>query len=406
LTLNFSKRTAWDLRETAWARELGRICASGAKLFDLTASNPTHCGFRYEPAAVLSPLVSPRALGYSPDPRGSIAARQAVCRYYAAHGVETDPANLLLTTGSSEAYSFLFRLLADPGDEILIAQPGYPLFDFLAQLDDVHLAPYELFYDPGWDHAWQIDFDGLRQRLRASEAAARRPRAIIVVHPNNPTGHLTPKAERENLQELCREHGLALIVDEVFLDYGFGAPAESFAADRHDVLTFVLSGVSKIAALPQMKVAWIAAFGPGPAREEALARLEVIADTFLSVNAAADGALPSWLDGRHALQRQIRERTARNLAALDAMLQPKPNAPAEAAAVTRLHLQAGWYAVLHVPAILPDEENALALLTGHGVAVHPGSFFGFPQPGRLVVSLLAPEEEFTGGISRLLEYFS
>ncbi len=323
--MEFSKRTQWDLTETAWARRLAEIRASGGRVLDLTAANPTHCGFEYDAASILTPLADPRAIAYHPNPQGSLTAREAICRYYADHGVAANPRHLLLTTSSSEAYSFLFRLLCDPGDEILIAQPSYPLFDFLARLDDVRLAPYELFYD----HGWHIDLDALRQRV-SSEG---KTRAVVVVHPNNPTGHFTGAQERMALEGICREFGLPLIVDEVFLDYGFSAPAKSFGLGKHEVLTFVLSGVSKIAGLPQMKAAWIACFGDEPELTEALQRLEVIADTFLSVNAPVQYALPAWLSGRHPVQRQIRERTAQNLKTLDSLLHRQTM-------VTRLEVEA------------------------------------------------------------------
>lgn len=395
----FSKRTAWEAGETPWAAELARRRGLGARIADLTASNPTRSGLHYEPSQVLAPLVSRGALTYQPNPRGSLAARQAVCDYYLALGAEADPARLLLTTGTSEAYSFLFRLLADPGDEILIAQPGYPLFDFLAQLDDVRLTPYGLFYD----HGWQIDLDGLREQVARPGSRAK---AIALVHPNNPTGHYTRAAERAELETICREYNLALLVDEVFLDYAFASRAESFAAGEHPVLTFVLSGVSKIAALPQMKAAWIAAFGPQPEVNQALERLEVISDTFLSMSAPVECALPAWVKNRDNLQGQIRERTRRNLALLDRLLKEPGDGlgPGSGLPVTRLAVEAGWYAVLRVPAIASDEDTALNLLI-KGVAVHPGEFFGFSEPGRLVVSLLPPEEEFAEGIRLLLDYF-
>ncbi len=397
--MEFSRRTDWDLRATQWAEELEKRRASGARIIDLTASNPTRCGFRYEPSQVLSPLVSPTALLYRPDPRGSLKARQAISRYYAARGCEVDVSRLLMTASTSEAYSYLFRLLANPGDEILIAQPSYPLLDFLAQLDDVRLTPYGLLYD----HGWQIDLEGLRHQLnsRRTTGQGSRIKAIALVHPNNPTGHYTRSAERAALESICREYDLALIVDEVFLDYPFSAPESSFAAGEHAVPTFVLSGVSKIAALPQMKVAWIAAFGPDRERTAALDRLEVIADTFLSTSAPVECALPGWLEGGEGLRKQIRERTQRNLAALDGVL--AGSAGGGHPPVNRLHVEAGWYAVLRVPAIAGDEQIALELLTRRGVAVHPGEFFGFSEPGRLVVSLLPSEEEFLEGVRLLIE---
>ena len=348
-------------------------------LLDLTVSNPTACGFAYDAEAILGPLRNEVALGYDPDPRGMRSAREAVGRYYADHGAAVDPDAVVLTTSTSEAYSYLFRLLCDPGDEVLVAQPSYPLFDFLADLDDVRLRPYPLFYDFGW---W-IDFAELERRI------GPKTKAVLVVHPNNPTGHWTHRAERERLEAICARHGLALIVDEVFLDYPLaGEPAaESFAVGPHPALTFVLSGMSKIAALPQMKVAWLAAFGPEAALTEALGRLEVIADTFLSMGAPAQLALPAWLGARGEMQAQIAERTAGNLAALRGR-----------AGIAVLRVEAGWAAVL---LLRGWEAPAGRLLAECGVVVHPGEFYGLGDARMVVVSLLTPETVFREGVERM-----
>ena len=316
---------------------------------------------------------------------GERSCGQLLCR---TCGAGIDPEHIFLTTSTSEAYSYLFRLLCDPGDEVLIAQPSYPLFDFLADLDDVRLVAYPLFYDFGW----HLDPAALRERITP------RTRAIALVHPNNPTGHYTKAAERAVLEEICAEHRLALIVDEVFLDYPLEAAAEpSFSAGEHPVLTFVLSGLSKVAGLPQMKAAWIACFGPDPALREALDRLEVIADTFLSMNAPIQCAMPDWLAGRGRIQEQIRARTGGNLGALDAAF------PA-GSQVGRLVAEAGWYAVLRIPAVVRDEETVLRLLREHGVAVHSGDFFGFGGSGWLVLSLLGKNQKFTNGINEIARY--
>jgi alanine-synthesizing transaminase len=387
----WSARTQWDLAETSWAGHLARLRAAGAQLWDLTASNPTHCGFAYDATSILGPLKDQVALQYEPNPRGLRSAREAVSRYYSDHGAAVDPEHIFLTTSTSEAYSFLFRLLCDPGDEVLIGQPGYPLFDFLARLDDVRLAPYELFYD----HGWHLDLEALRRRITS------RTRAIVVVHPNNPTGHFTRQAERAAIEELCREHCLALIVDEVFLDYGMAAPEgpQSFATGIHEVPTFVLSGLSKVAALPQMKAAWIACFAGGEDLVEALQRLEVISDTFLSMSTPIQCAIPPWLRDRAALQQQIKERLHKNLATLDAILLRQT-------LISRLEAEAGWYAVLRVPGLQAEEQTALDLLLQRGVVVHPGGFFGFSGQGWLIVSLLAPETDFGRGVEAIATHFS
>ena len=383
--MRFSRRTNWNTQESELARAHRLRTQAGLPIADLTASNPTRCGFAYTPK-LLQALSRPQALDYDPQPRGILRAREAVRGYYAGHGVALSPEQIVLTTSTSEAYSYLFRLLCDPGSEILIGQPGYPLFDFLAKLDDVALKAAPLVYDRGW----QIDPEGLRR------AITPQTRAIVLVHPNNPTGHFTKPWEAEAVARLCREFDLSLIVDEVFLDYAFAGTASSFAAGLEGVPVFVVSGLSKIAGLPQMKAAWIAVTGPDAVA--VLDRLEVIADTFLSMNAPVQCALPAWLEGREAIQRQIRERVAANLAELDRQLAQLP-------ALSRLELEGGCYAVVRIPALQPDEQTVLALLE-RGVWLHPGYFFGMAESGWLVMSLLAPEGEFSMGVTRLVEYFS
>jgi len=386
--MRFSKRTDWNTEESDLARAHRRRVEAGLPIADLTASNPTRCGFEY-PHDLLGVLTRSEALDYDPQPRGLLAAREAVCAYYKDHGVAVNPAQIVMTTSTSEAYSYLLRLVCDPGAEILVPLPGYPLFDYLAVLDDVGLKSAPLVYD----HGWQIDPEGFRR------AISPQTRAIMLVHPNNPTGHFTKAWEAEELARLCREFELSLIVDEVFLDYSLRGQPSSFASGAalapalEGVPVFIVSGLSKIAGLPQMKAAWIVV--TGPARDPALERLEVIADTFLSMNAPVQLALPLWLEGRAFIQEQIRARTAANLAELDRQLEALP-------AVSRLEVEGGWYAVLRIPALGPDEETAIALLDA-GVWVHPGSFFGLPAAGRLVVSLLGPEREFSTGVTALRE---
>jgi len=381
--MRFSKRTNWNTEENQLAEAHRRREAVGQTIADLTASNPTRCGFSYDPD-LLAALTDPKALDYDPDPRGGLRARQAVCGYYADHGVDLVPEQVVLTTSTSEAYSFLFRLLCDPGSEIIALQPGYPLFDFLAVLDDVRLKAASLVYDYGW----QIDPEGLRR------AITPQTRAIVLVHPNNPTGHFTKPWEARELAQLCREFDLSLIVDEVFLDYGPNGAGASFAAGLEGVPVFVVSGMSKIAGLPQMKSAWIVA--TGPEADAALSRLEVIGDTFLSMNAPVQCALPAWLAGRAGTQTQIQARVQANLAALDVQLERLP-------VVRRLQVEGGWYAILRIPALQPDDQTVLDLLD-QGVWIHPGYFFGLPASGWLVLSLLGPEADFRAGVTTMVDY--
>jgi aspartate/methionine/tyrosine aminotransferase len=383
----FSNRTSWRLNPNALTRAIEGARSAGRKILDLTVSNPTEAGVRPDAEIVLAALANPEALHYDPQPRGLLRARQAVCRYYReSHEVfDLDPERLILTTSTSEAYSYVFRLLCNPGDEILVPKPSYPLFEFLADLADVKLVPYPLLYD----HGWQLDFDSLYK------AATPQSRAVIVVHPNNPTGSYVAVAETSALNAFCRDYGLALIADEVFLDYAHdGARRDSFVANS-DALTFTLSGVSKISALPQMKLAWVAASGPEAMVADAGARLEVIADTYLSMNAPVQLAAPVLIEQRKQVQPILLDRLRENLAELDRQLAAHPSC-------ARLQVDGGWYVVLRVPVIESDEDLAIRLLREASVSVHPGHFYDFPGEGHLVLSLIAEPADFREGVRRLL----
>jgi aspartate/methionine/tyrosine aminotransferase len=362
---------------------------SGRDFFDLTLSNPTHGGFVYDDAKLLAPLSNPEALRYEPDPLGMMTAREAVAAYYRDAGAAIPIDRLCLTTSTSEAYSFLFRLLCNAGDEVLVARPSYPLFDYIAQLDDVQLREYPLVYDPNADassgQGWSIDLHTLKAAITG------KTRAIILVHPNNPTGNFASATERATLEVLCARHGLALIVDEVFLDYPLGPAQRSFAAGESRCLTFVLSGISKVCGLPQMKASWIAACGPRPLVREAMQRIEIIADTFLSMNAPVQHALPDWLATRHPLQQQIWQRMSENLALLDERLR--------GTSAQRFAMQGGWTAVLRVPRTVDGKEFVHAALD-RGVLIQPGEFYGLDD-GRAVLSLLTPPEIWAAGLKRL-----
>jgi aspartate/methionine/tyrosine aminotransferase len=297
-----------------------------------------------------------------------------------------DAEQIILTTSTSEGYSFVFRLLCNAGDELLVPKPSYPLFEFLADLEDVKLTPYELIYD----HGWLIDFPSLEKMVTP------RTRGVVVVHPNNPTGSYVQAAEVGMLNSFCRDHGLAIVADEVFLDYRLGnATYASFTANC-EVLTFTLSGLSKIAALPQMKVAWVVTRGPQREAAEAMARLEIIADTYLSMNAPLQWATPRLLEQRKNIQPQLLERVRGNLAELDGRLSAQKTC-------ARLKVDGGWYAVLRIPVTQPDEELAIELLREKSVLVHPGHFYDFPSDGYLILSLIAGREEFAEGVSAILQ---
>ena len=442
----FSERTNWRLTPNRFTQAVQEARARGAHLLDLTASNPTRVGLEYDSEAILGSLRSQQALDYEPQAKGLLEARQAITRYYSEtfprgeRHVVVDPERIVLTTSTSEGYSFVFRLLCNAGDELLVPKPSYPLFEFLADLQDVKLVPYPLIYD----HGWQMDFHSLEQ------AVTPRTRGVVAVHPNNPTGSYVKSAEVELLNAFCRERGLALIVDEVFLDYQLNASvakaptpkhfpdraAEGAAppndevdvrldtgslharSDRHspirrlgrddsgksfvrndDVLTFTLSGLSKISALPQMKVAWIVTSGPAEQVADAMGRLEVIADTYLSINAPVQWAFPVLMEQRHSIHAQLIARVKRNLEELDRQL-------ADQKACLRLCVEGGWYAVLRVPVTRSDEELAIALVMEKSVIVHPGHFYDFESDGYLVLSLIAPWEEFAEGVRRVLNLLS
>src|SRR5438445_7663843 len=385
----FASRTNWNLAENRLTLALAEHRRSGRPLFDLTPSNPTECGFTYDESAILAALHSPASLRYEPAAQGLLSAREAVVAYYRQNNANISPADLFLTTSTSEAYSYLFRLLCNPGDEVLIPSPSYPLFDFLADLCDVKLVRYRLLYD----HGWQVDFSAL------TAAASERTRAIIVVHPNNPTGHYTCEAEQKRLLHFCAERGIALIVDEVFLDFSLsGAPENSFASGN-DALTFTLSGISKICGMPQMKLAWIAVSGPAEQKRDALARLEVIADAYLSVGTPVQLAAPTLLAMRMSFHSPAMTRIRANLREFDEQLSRQ-------SVCNRLSCEGGWSAVLRVPATQSDEDLAIALLTKAEVHLHPGHFYDFVQSGHLVVSLIVPEQELAEGIRRTLAHFS
>jgi alanine-synthesizing transaminase len=379
----FASRTNWNLTPNRLSEALDRHKSSGRPLLDLSASNPTDCGFNYDAPAILQALSNPGSLQYHPDPRGLKSARQAVSDYYAERGEHVSVDDLLLTASTSEAYSFIFRLLCNPGDELLIPTPSYPLFDFLADVNDVKLSRYPLFYD----HGWHIDMHALKQ------AITPRTRGIIVVHPNNPTGHFTRTEEVAQLNQICSANEMAIIADEVFLDFSLVGTAKSFVPNT-SALTFTMSGISKISGLPQMKLAWLIASGPEAVRREALARLEMIADTYLSLNAPIQLAAPVLLQQRKHFQEQLMARVRANLATLDAQLTKEKR-------FDRLGIEGGWYAVLRIPATRSDEDLAIHLLEKHDVYVHPGHFYDFPGDGYLVVSLITPEQDFNAGIGRI-----
>lgn len=392
----FSRRTGWDLAPNALSNALAERRARGLEVLDLTETNPTRCGLGPPRDALRDALSAQGVERHDPDPRGTRAAREAVCAYYTERGRTVDIADVILSASTSEAYGWLFKLLCDPGDRVLVPRPGYPLFDYLAELESVVAEPYSL----RWDGAWHLD-------LAAMAAAFAQPgpaiRALVVVSPGNPTGAFLKRAELVALTALCAAHDAVLICDEVFSDYGITGDEERVETIVADVpppaaLTFALSGLSKVLALPQVKLGWLVAGGPVARRREALARLEVIADTYLSVGTPAQVALSALLQEREAVQVAILARVRANLAALRAAC-----ANGESA-VSVLAPEGGWSAILRVPRVLADEQWALTLLEEKGVLVQPGYFFDFETPGHLVVSLLPGPAAFAEGTRRIVEH--
>jgi aspartate/methionine/tyrosine aminotransferase len=387
----FSHRTDWKLTPNRFTEAQREMLASGTEILDLTVSNPVRAEIHYDDETILGSLAKPEAMDYDPQPQGLRSAREAVVNYYREQheGFDVDPDAVILTTSTSEGYSYVFRLLANPDDEILVPKPSYPLFEFLADLQDVKLVPYPLLYD----HGWQIDFPSLYK------AVNHRTRAVVVVHPNNPTGSYVEDTERAALNDFCREFSLSLIVDEVFLDYAHDGVSRPTFAINQDALTFTLSGLSKISGLPQMKLAWVATSGPQEKVAAAMGRLEVIADTYLSMNAPIQWAAPVLLDQRKNIQPLLIDRVRTNREELDRQL-------AKQKTCQRLDVQGGWYAILRVPVKQSDEDLAIELLRKSSVLVHPGHFYDFPADGYLVVSLITPSGVFRQGIARILEALS
>lgn len=386
----FSKRTDWKLTHNRFTETQHQLEKSGRAVLDLTVSNPTRVGVQHD-ERIFQSLLNPKALDYDPQPKGMLSAREAVVNYYRDQykGSDFDPESLILTTSTSEGYSYVFRLLCNPQEEILVPKPSYPLFEFLADLQDVKLVPYPLLYD----HGWQIDFPSL------NNAVTSKTRAVVLVHPNNPTGSYVSQSEQNALNKFCNEHGLALIVDEVFLDYSHDAARRPTFAANNAALTFTLSGLSKISALPQMKLAWIVTSGPAEQVHAAMQRLEVIADTYLSVNAPIQLATAVLLDQRRIVQSFLLTRLQVNLEEFDQQLSRQKSC-------VRLHVEGGWYAVLRVPVTQSDEDLAIAIMKNLSVLVHPGHFYDFASDGYLVVSLITEPKEFSEGIKRVLDFLN
>ena len=380
----FSSRIHWDFRTNRLTQALEAMRRDGARILDLTESNPTRAGLEYPPEIVRA-FDDPRMLVYEPSPAGAAETREAVASYYAARGQRVEVGRILLTASTSEAYAWLFKLLCDAGDHVLVPRPSYPLFEFLANLESVEVRQYPLAYHGGW----AIDLDAL------AATVTERTRAVVLVNPNNPTGSYVKRAELQALSRLCAERRIALISDEVFSDYALGPDAERVATlvGVEECLAFSMSGLSKVAGLPQMKLGWIVASGPAKLRAEAIEKLEWIADTYLSVSTPVACAAARLMASGESVQRQILERTAGNLAVAREML--------DGSAAGILAVEGGWYITVRMPRIRGEEDWAIQLLSQESVLTQPGYFYDFESEAFLIASLLTAPEVFREGIARL-----
>jgi alanine-synthesizing transaminase len=383
--VEFSQRLAWGVSENRLATAEAELRGSGRPIFDLTLSNPTAAGLPYPTEALASAFADPAMSCYQPTPRGLATARAAVAADYARRGAVIGDDRIFLTASSSESYALLFKLLGNPGQAVLVPEPSYPLFDYLARLEGLVPRPYRLAFDG----RWHIDFHSLDFESVAT---------VVVVSPNNPTGSYLGAEDWHRLAALAVENGLAVIVDEVFADFPLAPAADAVsavAASSSPALTFSLGGLSKSSGLPQMKLGWIAAAGPHALVEPALAHLELVADTYLSVGTPVQLALPRLLHIGAGIRRAIHERVLRNRRALVDRID-------RASPCSLLPAEAGWSAILRVPEIISDEEWALRLLRESSVLVQPGYFFDLRLGATLVVSLLAPPATFDHGVACLL----
>ncbi len=384
----FSKRTNWQRQSNRLSELLGKLRESGKPVYDLTNSNPTDCGINYPQQEILRALSNPESLRYHPEPHGLISARKAVSEYYHQKSVVVDASDIFLTASTSEAYSLIFKLLCNADESILVPNPSYPLFDYLAQVNDVVIQQYLLHYD----HGWYIDVDSIKRGITSTT------KAIVLVNPHNPTGMFLKKSEYNAIQELALQKNLALIVDEVFADYAYQDDPDRIisTAGNSKVLTFTMNGISKMIGLPQMKLGWVVVSGEETVRRETIERFEILCDTFLSVNTPVQVALPELLRIGVAIQGKILERVRNNYALLRREI-------GQNTFCSLLESEGSWYGIIRMPRTRSDEEWALHLLETTGVYLFPCYFFDFSDDAHLVVSLLVEEKSFHNAIKLFTE---
>ncbi|OGX25781.1 MAG: hypothetical protein A3D10_03750 [Omnitrophica WOR_2 bacterium RIFCSPHIGHO2_02_FULL_48_11] len=388
----FAKRTDWEMTQNELISQLDEARKSGKDIIDLTESNPTRCQFSYPKEKILKKLSAAQNILYDPSPRGNLSARQAIAQYYKNKHWNVSPGQIFLSASTSEAYTFLFRLLTNPGERVLFPRPSYPLFEFLVGLNDIKMDTYPLVYHHrNGLGQWSLDLDALRQEIQSTT------KAIVLVNPNNPTGSFIKKHELEELNKICAEYNIALISDEVFMDYSFqknNSKAVSLV-ENHKVLTFTMGGLSKTLALPQMKLSWIIVNGPEQIVSQASERLEIILDTYLSVNTPVQNALDEWLALQPEINKNILDRVMANRQFLVEQIRDFP-------ACEFLEAEGGWYAIIQLPPERTEETWILDFLNEDHVFVHPGYFFDFLEEPYIVVSLLPPVGQFQTGIRRVL----
>ena len=381
----FSSRTHWNMVPNQLSDLVAAKRLRGELIIDLTESNPTRCGISYPEKEILAALANESSLLYQPEPRGLLIARKAIADYYATLGVTVSPEHIMLTASTSEAYSFLFKLLCNAGDEVIVPQPSYPLFEYLCQLNDVALRHYCLVYDG----EWHIDFESLQSTF------TDRTRAIVLVHPNNPTGSYLKQNEFDRVCAFAAEHQCAIIADEVFGPYNFSSDTNraNILTSNTPILIFSLNGISKLLGLPQFKLSWIVVHDNSQQTDEVLSRLDIIADTFLSVNTPAQVALPKLLEQSTFIGEQIRMRVHSNFHLLQNIFTDS--------SASVFHAEGGWYAILQLPQFHNDDEWAIELLHQQNILVHPGHFFDMKQKSCIVLSLLPPSELFADALSQI-----
>ena len=384
----FSTRTNWNHSPNRLSALAGERRRSGISPVDLTSSNPGECGFVIPPEVLHQALSHPDSSSYQPDPRGLVCARQAIARYYSSIDTSVDPDRILLTSGTSEAYSYLLKLLCNSGDAIAIPHPGYPLLEYLGALNDVHLRSYRLAYDG----EWSVDFESME------EAMAEGVRAVILVHPNIPTGSFLKQDEFDRVCRMARERDCAVICDEVFRPYAFQPDARRADIPSHAAppLLFILNGISKLLALPQMKVSWMIVDGEAETAEEAMRRLELIADTYLTVGTPVQRALPELLEIGVPVRERIRTRTRDQYHSLQRIL--------EGSGASVLACEGGWNAVLRLPAVRNDEEWAYEILSQLNILVQPGHYYELESDSHVVLSLLTPSDRWEPSLRQLRNF--